>query len=322
MTAERDSSIDVLRGLAVVTMVAANMAPYSLEAPHPILLRVLGSSAAPTFVFLSGMMVGGPSRGARVGHALRRAVLLFAVAAGIDVGCWHIVPFEGFDVLYLIGLSLPLSSLCLSLEARTHALLAVSIVVLTPMLRTRLGYGPLLPVSEPWPVWRRWLVDGWFPVFPWLGVALLGALVQRLSIARAPRVRGVAGVCLAIVGFTALIVKRPVLVTRAGYSELFYPPTLGVLCIAMGALLGLLAVMPRVRKCVRLDWLEVYGRSSLLMYVLHTAFIAYVFKSLGPRRFPGFLALYAFHLSVLWAIARARAAVSRRAPIARPQLPL
>lgn len=322
MTAARDPSIDVLRGLAIVTMVAANMAPYSLEAPHPILLRVVGSFAAPTFVFLSGMMVGGPSRAARVGHALRRAAMLFAVAAAIDIGCWHIVPFEGVDVLYLIGLSLPLASMCLAARVRTHAILAMSILVVTPVLRARLGYGPLLPPSEPWPVWRRWLVDGWFPVFPWLGVALLGTLMERMSIARAPRVRGLAGAALAVAGLAALIMKPPVLVTRTGYSELFYPPTLGVLCVAIGALLALLAAIPRVRKLVQLDWLEVYGRASLLVYALHTALIAYVFKYLGPRRVPGFLALYVVHLTVLYAVARARAAASRGAPMDRSLPPL
>lgn len=320
--AGRDPSVDVLRGLAVVTMVAANMAPYSLEAPHPILLRVIGSFAAPTFVFLAGMMVGGPSRAGRVGHALRRAATLFVVAAVIDVGCWHIVPFEGFDVLYLLALALPLASMCLAVEPRTHAILAVSIVVLTPMFRARLGYGPLLPPSEPWPFWRRWLVDGWFPVFPWLGVALLGTLVARTSVARAPRVQGLAGAGLALVGLVTLIVKPPVLVTRAGYSELFYPPTLGVLCLAIGALFGLLAAIPHARKLVQLEWLEVYGRASLLMYVVHTVLIAYVFKNLGPRRVPGFLALYAVHLTVLWAVAWSRAAASRGAPMDRSPPPL
>ena len=313
----RDPSIDVLRGVAVVTMVAANMAPYSLEAPHPIPFRILASFAAPAFVFLAGMMVGGSHRSVRVGHAFRRAGMLFAVGAAIDVGCWQIVPFEGFDVLYLLGSALPLASLCLALATRTHAFLAVSILVLTPFIRGWLGYGPLLPSTEPWPFWRRWLVDGWFPVFPWLGVALLGTLVTRTGIAGTPRLQALAGAGLALVGGAALIVKPPVLVTRWGYSELFYPPTLGVLCLAIGAVLGLLAVIPLVRRFVPLEWLEVYGRASLLMYVAHTVLIAFVFERFGPRRVPGFLALYAVHVTVLWIVAWARAAAAPGAPVER-----
>jgi uncharacterized membrane protein len=322
MKGARDPSIDVLRGLAIVTMVAANMAPYSLEAPHPIPFRIFGSFAAPTFVFLAGMMVGGSRRSARVAHAFRRAAMLFAVAAVIDVGCWHIVPFEGFDVLYLLGLALPLASICLAVETRTHAFLAVSIVALTPIVRAWLGYGPLLPESEPWPFWRRWLVDGWFPVFPWLGVALLGTLMTRTGIAREPRVQGLAGAGLAFVGVVTLVVKPPTLVTRAGYSELFYPPTIRVLCIAIGVLLALMAAIPHVRKFAPLEWLEVYGRASLLMYIAHTVLIAFVFKGFGPRRIPGFVALYAVHLAVLWAVAWARVAASRGAAPEQSRPPL
>src|SRR5215813_7252165 len=98
MSDARDPSIDVLRGLAILTMVEANMAPYSLEAPHPMLLRAIGTFAAPTFVFLAGLMVSTSRRPAKMSHALRRSALILGVAAAIDVACWHIAPFEGFDV--------------------------------------------------------------------------------------------------------------------------------------------------------------------------------------------------------------------------------
>ena len=54
----RDLSVDVLRGLAIVTMVAANLAAEMLRQPHPFWLRAYGSFAAPTFVVVAGMMVG------------------------------------------------------------------------------------------------------------------------------------------------------------------------------------------------------------------------------------------------------------------------
>src|SRR5262249_24023588 len=94
MSDARDPSIDVLRGLAILTMVEANMAPYSLDAPHPLLIRAIGTFAAPTFVFLAGLMVSTSRRPAKMGHALRRSALLFCIAATIDVACWHIAPFD------------------------------------------------------------------------------------------------------------------------------------------------------------------------------------------------------------------------------------
>ena len=53
----RDLSVDLLRGLAIAVMVAANLVPFLLVPPAPFWLRVIASVAAPLFIFLSGMMV-------------------------------------------------------------------------------------------------------------------------------------------------------------------------------------------------------------------------------------------------------------------------
>jgi len=309
--AVRDPSIDVLRGLAIVTMVAANMAPYVLEEPHPMPFRIYGSFAAPTFVFLAGMMVGGSTRPMAVTHVLKRSAGLLAIAAGIDIVCWGVAPFTTFDVLYLIALALPTAALCVALDLRIHAALGLAILAATPFVRERLGYGPLLADPEPWPVWRRLLVDGWFPLFPWLGVAVLGGAASRLRAMTAPRVQMLAGGALTVFGLLAYVIRPPELVTRAGYSELFYPPTLRYLCVAIGTLILLLAVMPRILRFLPLAWLETYGRASLLLYVVHTLLIAFVFKALfGPQPFFRFLALYLCHVALLWGIARAMPALA------------
>jgi uncharacterized membrane protein len=306
MSDARDPSIDVLRGIAILTMVEANMAPYVLRTPHPMFLRVVGTFAAPTFVFVAGMMVGGSRRSAKMGHTLRRAALLLFIAAGIDVGFWHIVPFEGVDVLYLIGLALPIAATCLRLDPRMHASIAVAIVALTPIVRDRIGYGPLLPDPDPWPFWRRWLVDGWFPVFPWLGVALLGTSFGRLRAMSKPRAEVVIGGALIVSGGLALAGRPPVLITRGGYSELFYPPTIGVLSVSIGSCLLVLSLIRRLSSHLPLGWVETYGRASLLIYVAHTALIAFVFEHFGPQPLAPFLALYVCHVSALWCIARLR----------------
>ena len=63
----RESQIDILRGVAIVTMIAANMAPYLLQKPHSIYVRLYGTFAAPLFILLSGMMV-------TRGHILKKYV--------------------------------------------------------------------------------------------------------------------------------------------------------------------------------------------------------------------------------------------------------
>jgi uncharacterized membrane protein len=236
-----------------------------------------------------------------------------AVASGIDVFCWDIAPFESVDVLYLIGLALPAAALCLALDVRFHALLGAVILLLTPFMRAHFGYGPLLANPEPWPVWRRLLVDGWFPLFPWLGVALLGAAASRVRSAISERAQMFAGAALVSFGLLGFLVTPPDLVTRAGYSELFYPPTLQYLAVALGSLIVLLHVVPRLRGRIPLEWLEIYGRASLLMYVAHTVLIAFAFKVLfKPQPLHLFLVLYVVHAVLLWGIAWGKGALSAR----------
>ena len=52
MAHDRDIAIDIVRGLAIFTMVAANMAAYVLAEPHPFGLRLYGTFAAPLFLSL------------------------------------------------------------------------------------------------------------------------------------------------------------------------------------------------------------------------------------------------------------------------------
>jgi uncharacterized membrane protein len=306
----RAHAIDALRGAAIVTMFAANLAGPCLRQPHPLWLRIYGSFAAPTFVFLAGMMTTLSGRPAPVPRLLKRSVLLLSLAAAIDLLCWGIDPFETFDVLYLLGLAVPVVGLCLRLDLRLHLLLTASIFALTPWLHRSLGYGPLLPdaLAYPWPTWRRALVDGWFPVFPWLGVALLGGVAGRLKPLRPDgrerRWLAPSGAGLLLLGSLGWWLWPPPIVTRAGYSELFYPPSPQYLAMAVGCVLLLLSLLGRLTGRKPVLWLVVLGRSSLLLYVTHVALIAFVLDEwFHGQTLPGFLALYAAMAISLWSLA-------------------
>src|SRR5262249_20525833 len=151
--------IDALRGAAIVSMFAANLAGPCLQQPHPLWLRVYGSFAAPTFVFLAGMMTSLTARPAPLPRLLPPSALLMLLAVGVDLLWWGIVPFEAFDVVCLLGLALPIAGLCVRLRLWQHALIACAVLVATPWLHRLLGYGPLLPdqLAYPWPAWRRLL---------------------------------------------------------------------------------------------------------------------------------------------------------------------
>ncbi|HEY6077602.1 MAG TPA: heparan-alpha-glucosaminide N-acetyltransferase domain-containing protein [Polyangiaceae bacterium] len=326
----RSHAVDALRGAAIVSMFAANLAGPCLLPPHPLWLRIYGSFAAPSFVLLAGMMTSMAGREAPLGRLLKRSLLLLALAAAIDLLCWGIAPFETFDVLYLLGFALPLAGLCTRLGPPLHLLLALSILVATPWLRRALGYGPLLPdqLAYPWPVWRRLLVDGWFPLFPWLGVALLGAAIGRLNPLAEPRRRWLAplGGSLVLAGGVAWWLAPPTLVTRSGYSELFYPPSPQYLALALGAVLLGLSLLDWLVRRYALTWLVVLGRSSLLLYVSHVVLIAFVLDEwFAAQSLPAFLALYAVMGVSLWSVAWLaqrsrrwlRALRERRADVAR-----
>jgi uncharacterized membrane protein len=297
-----------LRGAAIVTMFAADLAGPCLRQPHPLWLRAIGSFAAPAFVLLAGMMTSLSDRPAPLPRLLQRSLLLLGVAASIDLLCWRIDPFETFDVLYLLGLALPLVGVCVRLPLVIHLLVASAILGATPWLRGALGYGPLLPdhLAYPWPTWRRLLVDGWFPIFPWLGVALLGGVAGRLEPLAESRRRWLmpAGVVLMGLGALGWWASPPNLVTRLGYSELFYPPSPQYLALAIGAVLLVLWGFDQLQRRLSLTWLVVLGRSSLLLYVAHVALIAFLLDEwFQGQTLPAYLALYLARAVSLWVLA-------------------
>jgi uncharacterized membrane protein len=312
--------VDALRGFAIVAMVAANMAAHSLREPHPLAFRLYGSLAAPTFIFLSGMLVGQSREPGRAGllRALKRTLVLWGWAVVLDVGVWQVEPFDTFDVLYVIGLALPAAWLCGALPAAGHAMIAALVLLLTPWLQQRFGYRLSLSGEQEvvLDAAQRLLVDGWFPIFPWLGVALGGALVGRLRKAASPLVTPrallVQGAQLCLLGIASWALAPHGFPTRAGYSELFYPPSFAVATFSLGLVLALLGAVPRVRLALPLGWLEVLGRASLPLYVVHCAVIGFVTKRWFPdRALPTFALLYLGHLALLGALARAWAELKR-----------
>lgn len=351
---ERDISVDILRGIAIFAMIAANMAPYNYAEPHPFAFRVYGSIAAPMFIFLAGMMVSYTAtiKAHPFTYYLKRALATLAVAALIDTLIWDIVPFVTYDVLYIIALGMPVIFLFMKLPRIAQLVLIVLIFSITPFLQYYLGYaespaelsladenGQRLSLSEltagmaEIPIWRQFLHEGWFPLFPWLGLSLTGAFVGSFKFKTDAAVFHkyllIAGSALLATGLALWLLFMPEvhtnegfngaplqpeyfwrnLITREGYSELFYPPTLFYLFTFLGGILLLIPLLYRLQKSVLLNWLTVYGRSSLLVYLLHTLFIASIFANetsffgnIGQHPFGGFMLLYLSHALILWLI--------------------
>jgi len=328
MAAARNLSIDVARGLSIFIMVPANMSAYVYAEPHPLWFRIASSFAAPTFILLAGIMVGIGSHAKK--HDLRyflvRAGLLAATAALVDILIWNLIPFYSYDVLYLIAISYPVTYLYSKLQ-RPAQWLAIGLIFLgTPLLQNVFGYSQHLSgislvgnparslslvAENPGAILQHLFIDGWFPVFPWLGVALCGAsIVQSLNFPQdnASHSRlGSAGGGLLVLGVVAWWLYPGSCYERGGYSEMFYPATPGFILTGIAfAMLTLWATSyhPESPWYAPLRWL---GTSALFIYILHNAVIHFWLEKVYPDRPLGeFLAVnfatLAFLVVVAWGL--------------------
>jgi uncharacterized membrane protein len=312
MKYDRDPTIDTLRGLAILTMVSANLAAVVLIEPHPLWLRGYGSFAAPLFVLISGMMVALTARtkGYDHIHFLARGGVIIAVAAFVDVVIWHIYPFTSVDVLYLIAISTPLAYLFYRLKDRSQWMIMGIIILGTPVLQKALGYAaypteisfgePFIPLAtSDWrDILQHWLTDGWFPIFPWLAFSLTGVLFANLryGVGTLPifqtRAAPILGGAVLLIGILIWSAYPGRSLVRDGYSELFYPPTLGFALTAVGLILVLFWMVDRWPGA---HWgpLTTIGQSALFIYVLHLGLIEFLISSWwGEVSIDLFLALY------------------------------
>ena len=318
---KRDEVIDILRGLAIFTMVAANMAGSILIEPHPFLFRFYGTFAAPTFILLSGMMVARAAQKENRDflYYLQRGLMIIATGALIDSLIWQLYPFITFDVLYLIGFSMPFAYAASRLRRFWQWVLPLSIFVLTPILQQLLGYtGNLtdLPISnigfpmvlhQAPQILHHFLIDGWFPLFPWLGFSMLGVALSTLRYQFQEKF--VSAVWLwalgvFILGVLLWYLHPGPLYTREGYSELFYPPTYGYITTAVGLILLALCGLSPIRHQAFLRPWQYLGQCSLLIYILHYAGIRFVLSAFWPKvHFAQFIGLYIGFVCVLMGIA-------------------
>ena len=280
--------VDTLRGLAIILMVPANLAPY-LSEPHSMWFRILGSFAAPTFIMLSAGMIILRGEKHSLSYYLKRGGIVVGVGVLLDTLLWNIFPFTSFDVLYPIGLAMPLLYLLRKLESRELLYISIILILGTYVLQAIFGYhAEALEVYFD-DMWRpsvgrllqSWFIDGWFPIFPWLGYAFIGALFFRTLFAEGIGISHhfvTLGIVLTIIGFVLLFAPIPfirniadgsILETRGGYSEIFYPPTFAYIFTSIGIVVLSSTMLRRMRFNPTHSVLGFFGRHSMMVYILH-----------------------------------------------------
>lgn len=287
----RYPAIDIFRGVAIFTMLAANSAAGSLASPHHFLFRIYGSFAAPIFIFLAGFMVGLGYQKHPLSYFIKRGLEVILVGALIDVLIWRIIPFTTFDVLYLTGLGIPVAAFTLKLKTPLRIFLCILFFALGPALQHFFFYEPMvhefslegfkmpslnIPHTFHWWI-KSWLFDGWFPVFPWMGFIISGTLVftHGSFIVKRFELFLVTGFILFMGGLTWLYYHPPI-AEREFYSELFYPPGLAYLAAATGAITIGVCLLKFLRPVAGLQLLRYLGSCSLFIYIFHSAVIYFV----------------------------------------------
>lgn len=298
----RTLHFDILRGLAISLMIMANCVAPVYSAMPPLWMRLIGSLAAPSFMILAGMMLALTSKPKPM-----RGLSLIAIGALIDLLLWRIVPFMTCDVLYTIGIGIMVTAYpARTLSIKTLWGMGVLFLVIGQGLQAVFGYNKaifniyLTPKEAVPPVLdifkhiaHQYFVDGWFPLFPWLGFIWLGAALQRSLQAQTEGFRSpydnrllmplewmlfaaVSLICSA--AYWSLTFKLPE--PRLGYSELFYAPTAGFCFTAISVFVVTLLIVQLILRWRFIRFLLApfgsLGQQSMWIYVVHLVVIEYV----------------------------------------------
>jgi hypothetical protein len=196
-------------------------------------------------------------------------------------------------------------------------LVIASILVVTPVLQSVIGYValllqvPFLPLLSgaglpaPAVFLHQWLIDGWFPLFPWIVISLLGAQAgsfrwrEGTIVSFAGREVAMLAGGMFVTGALFWYFWPGAMLTRYGYVEVFYPPTTGFLLVVTGLIFGLFALADYlVTEGFRSDFLRAMGECSLAIYILHIVVIGLLISPIGLSfPLPFFLGIYVLLLA-------------------------
>jgi uncharacterized membrane protein len=258
----RSRTLDVLRGVAAILMVEQHLGIWLLDARTYFTslnrlhlgLNLLGGLAAPLFVFAAGASAF--SARARGQTLATRGLKLIALGYLLNLLTPSWFSPVSFYILHLLGAWLVFSPLWLRLPvfalpwaaAASFGLGAAGQVLLRVPRTVKNDW--MNELRAPGGILRLAFIEGHFPLFPWLGLALLGAFAFAARTdkrgQRAAFGLGAFGLTLSLVLSLSGELKprwAHVLPTRPIFSFSFYPATLPF-CLLVGSvcLLAFLAL--------------------------------------------------------------------------------
>jgi uncharacterized protein len=307
-------AVDALRGVAVILMIEQHLGAWLWKVPagtrvwdHPVLVGInaLGGGAAPAFVTVAGvgtaLFVASRQRPDRAMLVRGLVVMGFGLLLNLMAPNWF--SWRSWFVLHLMGFGMVTTPLWRRLS--TRALLAATALILcaTPLVQAAMdtpgylsgrrmaGYvaefgGPVLPGA----LWRLALVEGQFPILPWLAFYVAGLAAGRalLEGRLAPIVRmgalglGAGGLCLALF---ALGVPGVVDLPRIFKLNVPFFPATPAFVVAVGGLvlltLAAFVAYERRHPMSPRGPLVVLGRASLTLLLGHVVLVREGAMALG-----------------------------------------
>lgn len=268
-------------------MIYANFAPYLLGQDPPFLFRLFSSLAAPLFIFTAGYstLLGKSGFLSKITSSL----LILVTASLIDIFVWGIWPFQTFDVLYVISISLVVIHI-LPLKRWGWLIMALMMFLLSFIGRFYLGYRFALEEHFVLDGYAsglshfsildsivRLLLDGWFPLLPWMGMAFLGRFFAQYGLMEIVKTSNFKWVFPSVFILAFLILHSlPTQPMRDGYVELFYPPTLPYLMLSLSWIGMVFLWFPSDRRNLLLSLCTNLGRKSLFVYIFHSVIAHFI----------------------------------------------
>ncbi|MBX5320580.1 DUF1624 domain-containing protein [Candidatus Bathyarchaeota archaeon A05DMB-3] len=246
-------------------MICGNLPTVLSIEYYPFWLVLCNAWAAPLFIVISGMMVvfTTQTKGHRLKYFLARGTLLIIVGLLIEVFMLGGYPFMFFQILYLIGVSLPIAYLFAHLNTLSRWITVIIFFLSHPLLQEILKHANHII--------HRFIVDGWFPIFPWLGFSLLGvnlAYLRWKPNSHTGMWKNFAFSGIGILAFGGFIWR----LTFHYYGW----PSVGYVISAIGVILVLFPIVDYKPSLILYKPLQALGESSLFMYVLHLSLIYYI----------------------------------------------
>ncbi len=296
---KRITSIDALRGIAVILMVQQHLgywfwdvhgATLSLVAKHPIMMTFsgMGGMAAPLFLVLAGVGMAlyfNKEVHDNKGIVFRGfLILLLGYVLNICTPKWFTLP--SWYVLHMIGFSVVVSPLLKKCNDTVLLMIFTIALMMAVTLQTIFNTPMVISnqfmtnASKPYGYFRLIFVDGFFPIFPWISFFIAGFLAGRWFIQNnLKKIFLFAALLTAIALLLSILYIIPVPFTRLLYikrffrfSPMFYPAHTPISLLLISGSVILFYIFAKFKEKLSFsekNFLVVLGRISLTLLIFH-----------------------------------------------------